>query len=246
MTTTTQIINNSFVDIHSHILFDVDDGSSNIDQSIFYLKQAKKIGIKSIICTPHFKDVDINKIKKIKKNYLILKNEARKLDIDLYLGIEIMLTEETFTHFKNKKMKSLADSKYVLLEVKRNEKMDVEDLIYYIEEIKELGYIPILAHPELYKYYRNINKIKRIKESGILLQLDSTSLFKKTSSKNIYKFSISLIKNNLIDFVASDTHCIKERSYKSYKKGYKRIKRKFGIYYADQLFKINPNIIIKN
>lgn len=246
MTIITQITNKHFIDIHSHIIHCVDDGSRSLDDSLIYLKQAKKAGIKKIICTPHISICDVSRINLIKKNYLILKEEAEALGIQLYLGTEIMLTENTIDLFKRNKMRSLNGSKYILIEVKRNERMDVEDLIYSLEEIKTLGYVPILAHPELYRYYREIGTIRRIKEMGILLQMNATSLFKKTSSKKVYKFSHKLLKEKLIDFVASDTHCTKQRNYNNYKKAYKKIRRKYGKNYASILFKENPSAIFKD
>ena len=57
-------------DIHSHILFDVDDGSKNIEESITLLKKMKEIGFNNVILTPHYiKDTEYsaeNKEKKIK------------------------------------------------------------------------------------------------------------------------------------------------------------------------------------
>lgn len=246
MITTTQIITNDFIDIHCHIIPCVDDGSKNFETSLFYLKQAQKKGIKRIICTPHIVDCNIDRINLIKNNFLQLKDAALKYEIELYLGTEIMLTFNTLELFKKNKMRSLNGSKYILVEVKRNEKMDVEDLIYYIEELKLLGYIPILAHPELYKYYRSIDTMKRIKEMGILLQMDCTSVLRKTSSKNVYKFSKKLLKEKLIDFVASDSHCTNKRNFKSYKKAYNKIKRKYGKIYANTLFKENPSVILED
>lgn len=245
MITTTQIITNDFIDIHCHIIPCVDDGSKSFEESLFYLKQAQKKGIKRIICTPHIVDCNIDRIKLIKNNFLHLKDFALKCGIELYLGTEIMLTFNTLELFKKNKMRSLNGSKYILIEVKRNEKMDVEDLIYSIEELKLLGYIPILAHPELYKYYRNIDIIKRIKEMGILLQMDCTSILRKTSSKRVYRFSKKLLKEKLIDFVASDSHCTKNRNFKSYKKAYNKIKRKYGKDYSNALFKYNPSVIFE-
>ena len=77
------------VDIHSHIIFNVDDGSKLLEQSIRELKQIKKIGLEEVICTPHMKSGNIDKIMKIKENYLHLVEEANKLGIKLYLGNEI-------------------------------------------------------------------------------------------------------------------------------------------------------------
>jgi len=63
------------IDIHSHIIFDVDDGSKTLNQSIKELKRIKKIGLEEVICTPHFRSGNIDKIMKVKENY----NKLKKL-----------------------------------------------------------------------------------------------------------------------------------------------------------------------
>lgn len=244
MITTIPTTNNTFIDIHSHIIYGVDDGAKTKEDSIKYLQEALKCGIHSIICTPHICHGNIEKIEKIKKNFLEVREYAKELGIDLYLGTEILMTEETANLLKRKRLRSLDGNEYALVEFKRNENMDIDSLIYMLEEIMDIGYIPILAHPELYINYRNISYIRRIRESGTLLQLDATSICKKTTTKEIYKFSKKLLQEKLIDFVASDTHCNKKRNYLTYHKAYKKISKKYGKKYANILFVENPRQIL--
>jgi len=244
MTTITQITNNKFIDIHSHIIYDVDDGAKTRDQSIKYLDQALKMGVHSIICTPHICHGRKEKIEKIIRNFLDIREYAIKIGIHLYLGMEILMTPKTVELLKDKRLRSLDGKKYVLVEFKRNETTDIDTLIYMLEEIMDLGYIPILAHPELYINYRNISDIKKIKESGILLQMDATSICKKSTNRKVYKFSKKLLKEKFIDFVASDMHCSKMRNYRFYKKAYKAVSKKYGKGYADILFIENPKQVL--
>ena len=245
MITTTRTITNNLVDIHSHIIYDVDDGSDSKEKSIEYLKEAKKCGIEKIVCTPHIRRGNREKIEKIIKHFLELRTYAEKLEIELYLGTEILITENTCELLKKKRLRSINGNKYILVEFRRDENMDIDNLIYKLEELSDTGYIPILAHPELYVNYRKINDMKRIRDCGVLLQLDATSINKSTTTSKIYKFSKKLLKERLIDVVASDTHCIKKRNYLSFYKAYKFVSKKYGQEYADIIFKENPNEIIK-
>lgn len=240
MTTTTQIINNKFIDIHSHIIYGVDDGAKTREDSINYLNEALENGVSTIICTPHICHGNIEKIEKIKKNFLDIREYAKSIGISLYLGTEILMTSATADFLKRKRLRSLDGKKYVLVEFKRNENIDIEDIIYMLEEVMDMGYTPILAHPELYLNYKSISYMKKIKESGVLLQLDATSIYKKTTTNKIYKFSKKLLKEKLIDFVASDTHCTNKRNYIAYNEAYKKIRKKYGKEYADILFIQNP------
>lgn len=233
-----------YIDIHSHIIFDVDDGSKTLEQSIKELKQIKKIGLEDVICTPHSRSGNIDKLVKIKENYLEIKEEAKKLDINLYLGNEILYSDKILTLIKRNRLLTLNNSKYVLIEFKRAESMNIDSVINILEELIENGYKPVLAHPELYINYRNINDMYKIKETGTLLQMDATSIIKNKTTGKIYNFSKKLLKERLIDIVASDSHCTKKRDHLSFKKAYKKISKKYGKDYSDILFKENPSLII--
>lgn len=232
------------VDIHSHIIFDIDDGSKSLNQSIKYLNQLKKIGLKRVICTPHSKGGNIDKIVKTNENYKKLVREAKKRDIELFLGNEIMYSDKIIRLLERNRLRTLNNSDYILLEFKRSERMDIEHIIDILELLKEKGYKVILAHPELYVNYRKLENMYRIKDTGTLLQLDATSILRNKTNKKTYKFSKQLLSEKLIDIVASDSHCTKKRSYISFKKAYKRIKRKYGKIYADNLFTKNPELLI--
>lgn len=232
------------IDIHSHIIFDVDDGSTSLKQSIKTLDQIKKIGLEKVICTPHSKLGNIDKFTKVNENYKKLLEEANKRNIKLYLGNEILYSEKTIKLLERNRLRTLNNTDYILLEFKRNERMDIEHIIDILDNLKELGYKVVLAHPELYVNYRNVENMYKIKETGTLLQLDATSILRNQTNKKVYKFSKKLLDYKLIDIVASDSHCTKQRSYKPFKKAYKKIKRKYGINYANVLFNKNPELLI--
>lgn len=243
MTTIIPTINKLY-DIHSHLIYGVDDGSKDLKTSIQYLNEAKTNGINVIVLTPHIRYGKLKKIQEIKSHFLILQTYAEKLNIKLYLGTEIMLTNKTCDLLRKKWLRSIDGGKYVLVEVKRNERMDIDELIYRLEEILGMGYQPILAHPELYINYREVSDIRKIKDSGVLLQMDATSIVRKYTDRATYKFSKKLLKERLVDFIASDTHCTKKRSYVAYTKAYKYIQKKYGKGYADVLFSKNAEYIL--
>lgn len=232
------------IDIHSHLIYQVDDGSKSLEQSIKYLDEAKKNGIEKIICTPHMRHENRDKAIKCVKNFKILREEAIKRNIELYLGNEVLYSDNTLDLLKTKKIITLNQSKYLLIEFKRNESRSIDDIIEILEIFIENGYQPILAHPELYINYHNINYIRKIKEAGVMLQMDGTSVVKGKSPYKLRKFSKKLLKERLIDIIASDTHCTNERDYKSLKKAYK-IVNKMDREYAKIIFYENQLDILK-
>lgn len=230
------------IDIHSHIIFAVDDGSKTIEQSIQAIKQIKKIGMNSVVCTPHFKRGRKEKIGLVKTNFLKLKEVAQELGIELYIGNEIMYSDETIELLNQRKLIGINFSKYILVEFKRNENKNINDILMILEDMIDAGYRPILAHPELYINYHNIEYMRRIKEIGVMLQMDATSLFERKRKKLCKK----MLKERLVDVVASDSHCTKKRNHLIYKKAYKKISKKYGKEYTDIIFYQNPLSFIQN
>ena len=72
-----------FIDIHSHIIFNVDDGSKSLEESLEALQQIKKIGMTDVVCTPHFCHIKLSKVDLVKKNFLELKKYAKEMGINL-------------------------------------------------------------------------------------------------------------------------------------------------------------------
>ena len=230
------------IDIHSHIVFSVDDGSKSLEQSIKYLNEIKSIGMSNVICTPHVKHGEASKLEKIIKHFNILKEEANKLGINLYLGNEIMYTEKTIDLLNNHQLLTLNGTKYILVEFKRDDQRDDDDIISIFERLIEAGYKPIWAHPELYAFHRDIELVRKVRSLGVIIQIDSTSLL-PNEYFNIYLYAHKLLKNYLVDMVASDSHCSKKRSFKTMAKAYKHVKRKYGDY-ASIIFGENQKNII--
>ena len=233
------------IDIHNHIIFDVDDGSKSLDESIKYLDEIKSVGIEKVVCTPHINvKHKSSPLDKIRNNYNILKEEANKRGIELLLGNEAMYSSNIIDLLNRKEVLTLNNTKYVLVEFKRNENMDEENIYNAFSRIIDAGYRPILAHPELYSHYRKMEFVKKLKNMGVIIQIDSTSLL-MTAPIEIYMFAHKLIKNYLVDIVATDSHCSKDRNFRSLYQAYKVVSRK-NKGYADTIFHDNQNEIINS
>lgn len=195
------------IDIHSHILNGVDDGSESLSCSIEILSKAEEAGFTDIILTPHFienyyentKSSTRPKITKMKKE---LYNE--NIIVQLHGGNEIYLSENTPDLIKNGKISTLANSKYVLFEVPFSNKM--LNLAPIVAEIKSNGYIPVIAHPERYAYIQeNPNEITEILNMGVFLQCNYGSVVGQYGRAAKRTVEI-LLENHLVHFMGSDTH----------------------------------------
>jgi len=194
-------------DIHNHSLFAVDDGLSTIEESITLIQELAKRGYTDIILTPHYMtDTTYSVANKEKEEKLeLIKKSLLNKNINIYLGNEVFITDNIQELIKQNKIKTLANSKYILVELSlfRESQNDIEILL----ELLEKGYIPVLAHPERYEYYHNnLDIYKELVNKGILLQGNLFSLLDKKKKRILIK----LIKENLIHFLSTDIHKIKD------------------------------------
>lgn len=188
------------IDIHTHIL-PVDDGAKDFNDSLELINQEIKEGIKTVVLTPHMNYL-YNDVDKIKEAYEILK--AHNLNINLLLGSEIRYYDNMVSDLNKGLLLTINNTKYVLVEFSLKNKDNITDGIY---ELIVSGYKPIVAHIERYSYLTK-EEIIEIKRMGALIQVNAKS-FEKKDYKKVLHF---LLKNNYVDFVASDCHDVVYRN----------------------------------
>lgn len=137
-------------DIHTHIIPLVDDGSSSIEESIELIKMEIKNGVTKIVCTPHQRDDFFNK-EEIINIFFKLKEKVSSLQVDLYLGAEVLYYDNIINDLKDNKILTMNNSNYFLLEFPTSLEFDIPSIVY---EIITSGYIPIIAHIERYDYLK--------------------------------------------------------------------------------------------
>lgn len=190
-------------DIHSHIMYGIDDGSRNIEESVCLLNDLEKNGITDIILTPHYiENTDYTCTREQKENII---NELKHYtNINLYIGNEVYICDNLPDLILEGKISTLNNSRYLLIELPMNNK--IINLTDILNRLIEMGIIPIIAHPERYKYVQNdIHYLDDIKEMGVLFQGNYESLFGKYGKGA--KMSLKeLLKYDYISFLGSDIH----------------------------------------
>jgi tyrosine-protein phosphatase YwqE len=192
------------VDMHSHVLPGIDDGAQTPAESIVLIKKMMELGIKKIIATPHIMaDYYRNTAETINESLAILKAELEKEQIDILIeaAAEHYFDETFEDRIDNKRLMTMGDN-YVLFEFSFISKPP--NAVPVIQKLKELGYKPILAHPERYPYM-DVEQLRSLREWGLNLQLNSISLT-GYYGKDAKKIAESLIDAQLIDFISSDMH----------------------------------------
>jgi len=192
------------VDMHSHVLPGIDDGAKNPEESIELIKKMMALGIKKIIATPHIMaDYYRNTAETINDALALLKTELEKqnIDIEVEAAAEHYFDETFEGRITRGDLMTIGDN-YVLFEFSFIN--HPPNTVQVVQKLKDLGYKPILAHPERYPYL-DIDQLKTLHEWGLLFQINTISLT-GYYGKETKKAAENLIDNQLVDFISSDMH----------------------------------------
>ena len=196
------------IDIHTHILPGVDDGASDMEESIKILEGGVRKGIKTFVLTPHIRDnSDWNKIDYIKKTFVSLNKECmeRGLDVKLILGAELFLTPDLPDRLKDNTIVTINGSgRYVLVELPFYQMPIYTNDVLFKLVLEE--FIPIIAHPERYLYLKGKDEIiKKWLENGIMIQINTGSLNGQYGGK-VKRSAKNFLKNGFVHLLGSDVH----------------------------------------
>ena len=187
------------IDIHSHLLPGVDDGSKSVEMSLPVLERFAADGVTCVVLTPHLLASQAS-YAPYERNHAIFE-ELRSVaprEIELRLGWEIMLDEPN-TDLRTRTL-GLGGSRAVLVEFPRlGVPARASDELY---RIGSSGVVPVLAHPERY-YGCTEERVVEWRQAGAVIQMDTACLLGKG---RVAKLSRSLVQRGLVDLFASDNH----------------------------------------
>lgn len=195
------------IDLHSHLLPGIDDGVSTLEESLTIIKKFKSLGYTKLIITPHIISDSYPNTKEIIQKKLLEVQEALKkeqIDIEIEAAAEYYV-DMNFLELIEKDELIPFSGKYLLFETSYLSKpLILEKAIF---DMQAKGYIPVLAHPERYRYmYNDIDYYMKLKSLGVLFQMNTKSL--RNTSSPVYKMALKLIELGVIDFIGSDAHRI--------------------------------------
>ncbi len=200
------LIPNNYVDIHSHLLPAIDDGSPTTSTTLHLILELQKIGFAEFITTPHIMELIYpNTDNTILKLLDQTKIEIEKANIATYFSAaaEYMMDANFSNALHQKKILPLKEN-YVLVEMSYvNAPLNLYDIIF---DMQLQGYQPVLAHPERYAFlHSKLDEYKKLKNAGCLFQMNLLSTV-GYYGKGVSKVADYLLLNAMIDFVGSDVH----------------------------------------
>ncbi len=197
------------VDLHSHLIPGIDDGSKSMEESVALIKQLHAFGYEKIITTPHVMMHRYpNSSKTITSGLAALQEVLRQqhINVTVEAAAEYFLDEHFMELVERREVLTFGEN-YLLFEMSYvNHPANIEDLV---RSMIDAGYTPVLAHPERYVYMsKNFSKYVTLKALGVRFQLNLNSLngYYSPEVKTVAK---RLIDAGMINFVGSDTHRMK-------------------------------------
>ena len=239
------------IDLHSHIVFDVDDGPKSIDDSRALLEEAYAQGVRTIVSTSHRrKGMFETPEDKIAANFKAVQDLAQDIapDLRILYGAEIYYTSDILDKLENNLIPKLNDTRYALIEFSMN--TPYREIHNALTNVLMLGITPVIAHIERYDALENNEKrVKDLINMGCYTQVNSSSILKPKLFGDTYKFMKKraryFLERDLVHIVASDMHNLDSRP-PYMKEAYEIVSKKYGLGKARELFMLNPEKIIKD
>lgn len=233
-------------DIHCHIIPGIDDGAKDIEMSKAMLDLSYEQGVRNMITTPHYYPGHRNASPgHVEEAFAELQAYAAEKypDYKLYRGNEIYYRDSVTEELEKGLIKTLADSRYVLVEFAYT--VAYKDLQKAVYRLSSCGYYPILAHIERYNCLHNQEgMVEELIKDGAYIQLNGENFHSGLIVTN-RSFCVKLIREGLVHFLGSDCHRITERK-PNLGVAADYLKKKVGEDVLHELLVENPSRILEN
>ena len=198
---------NSIADIHCHVLPYVDDGAEHSAEMEELLVSSAKQNVRVLCLTPHFRSgmftsEDETVLHRFEQAKTFV--EDRRLPLKLYLGREYYCDRTFLERLEMRTVIPLGEGNTLLVEF--SSRYDTETILKYLEHVQQAGYRPLVAHVERYPAISgDTDQVERLIAAGAMVQVNAGSLLGREGHRQ-KAFGWKLVKQGLVDVVASDCH----------------------------------------
>jgi len=234
------------VDIHTHIIFGIDDGARDFEETKTMIKMASESGTTHMVATSHYEheaypydmDVYFTHLKMIQEWC-----ESEKINMTVVPGNEFFLDASVIKDVKNKVCNSINNSNYILVEISNF--MQFNKIEEMLDLIANMDYKIVIAHVERLKWVlEDFSVIEEWYKKGYGFQVNVSSILNKKYREN-YQSAHKLLRKGMIHAVASDGHRM-DRRLPILSEGKEYIEKLYDNKTAELLFVSNPMNILEN
>ncbi len=198
------------IDLHSHILAGIDDGSKNLENSLAMAYQAVECGVTKMVCTPHIHQGYFdNNLVSIKQAFdkLILKLAEAKCHLKIAFSAEVRIGIEITDWIKKGQIPYIGTwqgRNAMLLELPHSHvPPGTENLLRWLMDNQVQ---PIIVHPERNRdVMADYRKLASLQQAGAIFQVTAGAFCGRFSDK-VEETAMKMLKDDNITFIASDTH----------------------------------------
>lgn len=251
-------------DIHSHIIYHIDDGSHDLEESLELIRQDVEQGAHAIIATPHYYVQYPTDPARIRAKLAAIEEalgigeqaaaqptpgaseaNASALDVQLYAGNEVLWFDSMTERLQSGEILTLADSHYTLIEFYPEE--SYQTILRAIRNVRNAGYRPIIAHAERFKAIQE-HGLAEVRDLGAYVQLSTEPLSHKGLSglfDRETKFIQKALRNQEADFLGTDMHRV-DRRPPVLRDAIDWIQKNLDADYADAVLQRNAEAILRD
>ena len=225
------------IDLHSHLLPAVDDGSRSVAQSVKVMKEMAAHGVTDVCLTPHLRAGQLAGAPPPSHDEAFAALEAAAPSAPrLHRGAEVMLDRPMSTTGDGVRRCTIGGTRYILVEFPRMVAYDTVSIA--LGRVLEAGLLPLLAHPERYTCC-SPEAVSRWREIGARMQVDATTLL---STQSRGQRARALLAAGLADILAADNH----GDDRMIGTGWKFLEAQEAMDQAELLTVVNPRAILND
>jgi protein-tyrosine phosphatase len=207
-------LQSTMIDLHSHILYDIDDGAQTLAESLAMARMAAADGTRILVATPHSPGSSASRqygrpLISARVDQLNAALAAEQIDLEIVTGTEICYDADIVGRLKRGELLTYGSTRSILLELARNTIPPMLENTLF--NVQVAGYRVVLAHPErIVEVQHDPNRLLPLIERGVLMQITAAALLGEQGER-LQTTAESLLTHGMAHILASDTHGLPPR-----------------------------------